>query len=402
MKIVIASEVFLPKIDGITNRLANTIRELENDGHDVLVIAPKGSVAKFCNARVIRVGGIPFLPYPDLMISWPSPRILWELRRFKPDVVHVVGPACLGVWVTLCAIVMRLPIVASYHTDFPNYVGHYRLGWAKNALWWLLRLIHNQANLNLVPSQHTRQELLSHGIHNVGIWSGGVDTELFCPSRRSSARRLLLTGGKELPKDRFLAIYVGRVSHEKNLASLLDLLRGNSRIHLAIVGDGPARKELEHLFADQSVTFCGFLRGEALAEAYASADFFVMPSLTETLGFVTIEAMSSGLPVLAARAGGTKDLVNHGRNGLLYQPLGRGLVSLSNKLTDGPEYLEQLRTEVVASAKRFCWTEQTRGLVEVYQAAVLAKCHSSVAVPLVRLPSQILHTVHVAARKVQP
>lgn len=139
MRIALFSEVFLPKIDGITNRLAHTVRCLVEQGHEVLVFAPATAVPGHAGARVVRVPGPAFPPYPALRLSAPHPRIPWELARFGPDVVHAVGPACLGIWGIAAARTLGLPVVASYHTDLPRYAPLHGLGFARGAIWPLLR-----------------------------------------------------------------------------------------------------------------------------------------------------------------------------------------------------------------------------------------------------------------------
>jgi glycosyltransferase involved in cell wall biosynthesis len=318
MRIAFVTEVFLPKIDGITNRLRHTIETLSAGGHEVLVIAPEDAVDEHAGARVVRVPGPAFPPYPGLRISLPDPRIAWELARFAPDVVHAVGPACLGIWGSLAARSLNLPLIASYHTDFPRYLPGYGLEWVQPALWPLIRSVHNLASRNLAPSRFTCDELRQHGVESVGLWRGGVDTERFHPDKRSLEMRMRLTDGRP---DRPVMLYVGRVSPEKNLGVLARILDATPGLTCAIVGDGPARAELEReTFAGRDARFLGFLRGEELAAAFASADVFVMPSRTETLGFVVLEAMSAGCPVVAARAGGIPDLVDHDETGLLYDP----------------------------------------------------------------------------------
>ncbi|HPG24726.1 MAG TPA: glycosyltransferase, partial [Myxococcota bacterium] len=197
MRIAIATEVFLPKIDGITNRLRNTIRCLVEQGHEVLVIAPAGSVPEYAGARVLAVPGPPFPPYPGLRICLPDPRILWQLYRFRPDVLHAVGPACLGLWTMLAARLLRIPVVASYHTDLPRYLRGYGLGLLQACIWPLIRRIHGLAQRNLCPSTFTKHELEAHGIEDVGIWRGGVDTQLFHPAKRDDGMRARMASGGE-------------------------------------------------------------------------------------------------------------------------------------------------------------------------------------------------------------
>ena len=163
MRVAIFTEVFLPKIDGITNRLSQTVRCLVEQGHEVRVFAPQGSVPLHEGARVIGIPGLPFPPYPGLQVAAPDPRILAELVRFRPNVVHAVGPVCLGFWGILAAQALRIPILASYHTDLPSYLPGYGMGWLSPAVWPLIRNVHNRAHVNLAPSRHTAKELEAPG-----------------------------------------------------------------------------------------------------------------------------------------------------------------------------------------------------------------------------------------------
>jgi glycosyltransferase involved in cell wall biosynthesis len=369
MRIAIVTEVFPPKVDGITNRIANTIRCMKALGHEVLVLAPDTAAPSHPGARVVRVPGVPFPPYPGLRIAAPDPRIAAELWRFDPHVVHAVGPACLGLWGIAAARGLGLPLVASYHTDLPRYLPEYGLGWAQPAIWPLIQRVHNAAHVNLCPSRHTRDELRDHGVENVGLWRGGVDVDLFSPERRSIDMRLRMTDGRP---DGPVGLYVGRISPEKNLHRLAEALETVPDLRLALVGDGPGRAELERTLPPERTTFLGFLRGEELATAFASADVFMMPSTTETLGFVVLEAMSAGAPVVAARAGGIPDLVQDGHNGLLYEPdepgaLGHAVAELLRR--------DAMRRHLQLQGRKFAeagsWLEETRQLIRAYQQAII-------------------------------
>jgi len=369
MRIAIVSEVFLPKIDGITNRLAHTTAALVADGHEVLVFAPEPALAEHAGARVVRVPSLPFPPYPGLRAGLPDPRIALELRRFRPQVLHAVGPTCLGIWGILAARALRIPVVASYHTDLPAYLPEHGLGWAAPAIWPLLRRVHNAARVNLCPSRHTQRELRAHGIENVDIWRGGVDTELFHPSKRSLKMRFRLSGGR---LDRPVVLYVGRLSPEKNLDVLSGIADAVPGARLALVGDGPARAKLERDLRGSAAQFLGFLRGEELAAAFASADVFVMPSTTETLGFVVLEAMSSGLPVVAARAGGIPDLIEDGENGSLYDPAEPlAAAKAVAELLAHPGRRLDLAERARQAALRSSWAHETHKLVDAYRKAIV-------------------------------
>jgi glycosyltransferase involved in cell wall biosynthesis len=383
MRIAIATEVFLPKIDGITNRLRHTIEELTGLGHEVLVLAPDTAVETLAGARVVRVPGVAFPPYPGLRIAAPDPRIPWELLRFRPDVVHAVGPACLGVWASIAARSLGLPLVASYHTDLPRYLPGYGLGFAEPVIWPLLRRVHGLAHINLCPSRFTRDELHEHGIEPVGLWRGGVDTERFDPAKRSLAMRLRLSAGEP---DGPILLYVGRVSPEKNLGIFARVLDAVPNARLAIVGDGPARASLERELRDRRVVFTGFLAGDELAAAFASADVFLMPSRTETLGFVVLEAMAAGCPVIAARAGGIPDLVQHEETGILYDPdREEDAIAAVRELTLHEGKRRFLATMGRKFALESSWLAETRRLLDAYRRAIVVQRSGSTLRRLRRL-----------------
>ncbi len=376
MRIALFTEVFLPKIDGITNRLRHTLDCLAEQGHEVLVFGPLHAQGSHAGFRCIQIPGTPFPLYPDLQVSYADPRIVTSLLRFRPDVVHAVGPASLGVLGVAAARALGIPVVASYHTDLPAYLDRHALDlpalhFAKPAIWPLIRAVHKRAHVNLCPSTVTRDELESQGIGPVGLWRGGVDTARFDPKAATHSMRSRLAGGTPAEQIRALVVYVGRVSAEKNLERLLDLHDAIPGIHVAIVGDGPDRERLESKASGRRIHFSGFLRGVELAEAYASADVFLMPSTTETLGFVVLEAMSAGVPVVAARAGGVRDLVEHGVTGLLFDPEDDRDAALQvRQLLENPVQRAHLSRMARKFAETGSWKQETRRLVGHYERAI--------------------------------
>jgi len=367
MRIALFTEVFPPKIDGITTRLAATLPELVKLGHEVTVFAP-GAAGDLERVRVVRVPALPFPPYPGLAAALPDPRIVARLAWLRPHVVHAVGPVCLGVWGALAARALGLPLVASFHTDLVRYLAGYRLGFARGALQRWLGAVHGLADANLCPSSATRHQLMEEGVARVGIWRGGVDSERFHPERRSFDMRARLTEGRpDLP----LLLYVGRLAREKSIESLAWVMDELPEARLALVGDGPDRGRLERVFRKLPVHFAGFLSGDELACAYASADVFVMPSTTETLGFVALEAMASGLPVVAADAGGLRDVVRHGENGLLYDPKQRkGALAPIQRLLASRGLRLELARMGRKTAENASWEAETRRLVAAYELAI--------------------------------
>jgi glycosyltransferase involved in cell wall biosynthesis len=316
MRIALVCETFLPDVNGVTTTLCRLLEHLQREGHEALLFAPQGAPSHYAGAPVVALGGMPLPMYPEVKLTPPQPGISAQLRRFQPDLVHLVGPAVMGAVVPHVARNLRLPLVASYHTDFGAYSRHYGLGFLQSGVNRWLRWIHNRCRITLCPSTYTLRSLRSWGFRRLKIWGRGVDVERFHPRNRSAAWRTAI-GAK--PDEKVL-LYVGRIAAEKRVDLLPEALHGLEGARLVLVGDGPYRAELQHRCAGLPVQFTGYLKGQELATAYASADAFVFPSDTDTFGQVIQEAMASGLPVVGAKSGGTLDLVRDGITGRLFAP----------------------------------------------------------------------------------
>lgn len=366
MKIAIVTETFHPATDGVVTRLTETIRWLRKHGHDILVIAPDRGITEYEGAAVCGIPSFRFFLYPDMRMALPRPKVGRVLSEFNPDVVHVVNPAVLGVagiWYG-----RRWPLVASYHTNVPAYADYYKLPWLKPVLWSYLRLLHNQADMNVCTSQSVLEELRARGFRNVHLWKRGVNLELFRPERSSLKMRSRLSGGEP---DKRLLLYVGRLAAEKQIEKIRDVLYASDDYRLAIIGDGPHRPALEKHFAGTKTVFTGFLHGEELAAAFASSDLFVFPSTTETLGLVLLEAMASGLPCLAADSGPTREQIQHGVNGFLYDP--RDPLSLTktvNAVWSDPMKLRQAGLGAINTARSLGWEAASEQIIGCYEAVI--------------------------------
>ncbi len=368
MRIALFTETFLPKVDGIVTRLRHTIDHLQRNGDRVLVVAPEGGITEHKGAKVHGVPGVPLPLYPELKLALPPLGTKKVLEEFQPDLIHVVNPAVLGLGGIYYAKTMDIPLIASYHTHLPQYLKHYGLGALEPVLWELLKSIHNQAKLNLCTSTAMVKELESHGIVNVDLWQRGVDTDMFQPHLATSQMRSRLSDGN--PDDTLL-LYVGRVSAEKQIDEIKPILEAIPNTRLAIVGDGPYREALETHFAGTKTNFVGYLQGVELASAFASADAFIFPSRTETLGLVLLEAMAAGCPVVAARSGGIPDIVTDGVNGYLFAPDDpQGAIIATKKLLANPNVKEKLRINARDEAEKWGWSAATRQLQQYYGSII--------------------------------
>lgn len=368
MRIALFTETFLPKIDGIVTRLCHTIEHLQRAGDRVLIFSPEGGIPEYKGAKIYGVPGYPLPWYPELKMAFPRPSIGRKLEEFQPDLIHVANPAILGLGGLYYGKNLGIPLVASYHTHLPQYLQHYGLGMLEGLLWELLKGAHNQAELNLCTSTAMVKELTAHGIERVDLWQRGVDTELFDPDLANPMMRSRLSDGHP---DSPLLVYVGRLGAEKEIDRIKPVLEAIPNARLALVGDGPHRQALEAHFAGTPTNFIGYLRGKELASAYASADAFIFPSRTETLGLVLLEAMAAGCPVVAARSGGIPDIVTDGVNGYLFDPADEnGAIAATIRLLERSQERETLRQNARREAERWGWAAATAQLRRYYQAVL--------------------------------
>lgn len=366
MRIAFITETFLPKVDGVVTRLVRTLDALEALGHEALVLAPPRAPEAYGSFEVVSAPGLPFPWYPELTVALPAAGPARAAARFRPDVVHVINPVFFGTWGALWARSKRLPLVASFHTD-PKVVRDLGLGWFRRPLEVVDREVHNLADVNLATSPQMVSLARRLHIRRVRLWPKAVDSRRFRPDRASAEMRARLTGGSpENP----LVVYAGRVSFEKRVDVLAEAAKRLPEARFAVVGEGPARAWLERELAGTGTVFTGFLAGDALASAYASADVFAFPSDSETLGFAALEAMAAGVCVVAARAGGIPHIVRDDVNGLLVPPGdAAALAGAIRGVLSDPDRRLRLAARGRADSERWSWEASTRELLRLYNAA---------------------------------
>jgi sulfoquinovosyltransferase len=392
-------------VSGMKNRFECLIKGLTGAGDDVVVFTPDRAPPKtFAGASVVGVLGfrLPFYKSATLLLSLGlSLRVLWTLWRQRPDVIHVSTPGVLVFAAVLYSRLFRVPLVMSYHTHIPEYIPRYTWTGLVEPMWSVIRWCTRRADLTLVTSAAMADELARNRCRrkSIDVWQRGVDTDVFHPRFRSAAMRARMASGARIggggdgaaeaassssssssaanaeleDGGAPLLLYVGRLGAEKNVGALKEVLgrvRGTpegARARLVLVGDGPHRATLEAEFAgDEGVTFMGMMRGRELSEAYASADVLLMPSETETLGFVALEAMASGVPVVAVAAGGLTDIITEsGRTGLLYPPKDYAAAAgHAASLVARPEWRRQVGAAGRREVERFGWAAATRKIRE--------------------------------------
>jgi glycosyltransferase involved in cell wall biosynthesis len=359
LSVAVVTETYPPEINGVAITIRRVVQELRHRGHHVQLIRPRqgkgdAAVAETSYEEVL-LTGISIPRYDSLKVGFPARNGLLRLwRRLRPDVVHVVTEGPLGWSAVAAATALGIPCSSDFHTNFHAYSAHYGIGLLRKPITSYLRKFHNKTQATLVPTASLLDQLRGHGFLNLRVVARGVDTRFFHPAMRSIALRARWHAHPRQP----VAMYVGRLAPEKNLALLFNALRAihalRSDVRLIVVGDGPGRAALEA--AHPGVIFAGMRAGADLAAHYASADVFLFPSLTETFGNVTLEAMASGLAVVAYDYAAAHEYIEHGRSGLLAS-LGneREFISLAAGLAGDGHRVAAIGHRARATAERFDW-----------------------------------------------
>ncbi|QHL89808.1 glycosyltransferase [Sphingomonas changnyeongensis] len=319
MRIALVTDAWAPQVNGVVRTLEAVRATLERQGHSVAVISPD------------LYASLPCPTYPEIRLAIASSRSVGQrIAGFGADAVHLAteGPLCLAArrW----CLRHGLPFTTAYHTQFPDYVEK-RTGMPAAWIWRYIRWFHAPARAVLVSTPSIRRTLAAHGVAHLRHWGRGVDLAQFTPDAPPPPAFAGLA--------RPIQLYVGRVAVEKNIAAFLATRHPGTRV---VVGDGPARAELERLYPD--ALFLGALGGRALAGAYAGADVLVFPSRTDTFGLVMIEALACGTPVAAYPVSGPVDVLT-AATGAMREDLGAAIA----------EALTRDRTACAAYGRSFSW-----------------------------------------------
>lgn len=316
VRVAIVTESFLPTLNGVTTSVRQVLEHLRREGHEAMVITPAaGSPRQYAGFPVHEVPAFSFREFP---VGMPVPEVQRLIAAFAPDVIHAASPFLLGAAAVAAGRRLGIPVVAVYQTDVARYTKRNRMRGAERFAWRVVRWIHEGASLTLAPSTAAIADLEHARVPRLARWGRGVDLAGYHPNHRHSPAALQLRD-QLAPRGEVIVGYVGRVAPEKQLERMSQL-RGIDSTRFVVVGDGPARPDLERRMRGIPVTWLGALGGEALATAYAALDVFVHTGTEETFGQTLQEAHASGLPVIAPRAGGPIDLVDHGTTGYLYDP----------------------------------------------------------------------------------
>ncbi len=328
MRVLFCTDTYPPQVNGVSIVTALSVAGLTRLGWECAVVAPEypehtrtqwRGEATPPGVQVVSLPSVALPRYPEVRLALPLASPVHRITEaFRPNLIHCETEFTVGRIGQIAAARAGVPAVSSYHTDFGRYTEAYGFPWLRSRVSAYLGRFHRRSRRVYTPSTASRDEVARLGAAEVEVWGRGVDTELFHPGRRSQAMRAALGMGS-----RFTFLYVGRLSPEKRPEQVIEAFRLASEIlpkgviHLVIAGTGPRESELRAA-APPGVAFLGLLeRQSQLPDLYANSDAFLFASVTETLGLVVLEAMASGLPVIAPAAGGVRDHLVDGENGIV-------------------------------------------------------------------------------------
>jgi len=361
MRVAISAESFLPRTNGVANSVVQVTRELNKLKIPTLIIAPDSYESdNFEGTPVHRVRSFEIPGVHDVDIAFPSTnsleKVLWE---FQPTVAHLASPMVLGRQVLHAAQNLDIPSVAVFQTHISGYADHYRLGTVSFLADNVIRGIHKQATMTLAPSQSSREYLESIDIRAVELWGRGVDRAKFSADFRSELLRA------NYAPDKPLIGFVGRLAPEKNVKILAELSR-NTNVQVVVIGDGPDRLNL--MQAMPGAIFTGRLHDEELAAAIASLDVLVAAGELETFCQVIQEGMASGVPVVAPRIGGPRDLIEHEQTGMFYAPGDRDdMEHQVTRLLTEADLRSRIITNGLHQVAERSWDKLTKDLLRHYR-----------------------------------
>jgi glycosyltransferase involved in cell wall biosynthesis len=374
LRVAVVTETYPPEINGVARTVGLMVEALCERGHEVQLVRPRqrdeSAPSREAGPQLRLVPGMPIPFYRHLQMGFAPPRLLsTEWTKWRPDLVHVVTEGPLGWAAVSTARRLGIPTCSDFHTNFHSYSRHYGMGVFAGIVARYLRSLHNRTGCTLVPTSEMQTNLESLEFERIKVVGRGVDTWLFSPARRSE--RLRATWGCRGSETAVL--YVGRIAPEKNLElfvqAALAMRAVDASVRVVLVGDGPQAAELRVRHPD--FVFAGMRTGGDLAEHYASADVFLFPSTTETFGNVTLEAMASGLAVVAYDYAAARQYLRHEASALL-APLddGAAFVRMAERLAGDADLVSRLRSEARQVAETASWSRAFDDLERVLRKII--------------------------------
>jgi glycosyltransferase involved in cell wall biosynthesis len=374
LRIAVVTETWPPEVNGVAMTLSKLIHHLGQRQHTIQLIRPRQDKAdegvEQAGWSELLLRGLPIPKYPQLKLGLPSKKALikaWSTRR--PDLVHIATEGPLSWSALQAAQVLRLPVTSDFRTNFHSYCQHYGIGWLSKPIVAYLRKFHNRTAYTMVPTQGLRHQLEAMGFKNLKVVARGIDTQLFHPERRSMPLR---DSWRATPQS-IVLLSVGRLAAEKNLdltiRTFQTLKAAGRPVQMIFAGDGPMRAVVQAKCPD--AIFTGMCTHDELASLYASADLLLFPSLTETFGNVTLEALASGTPVLAFDCAAASDFIHDSKNGWLVS--GEDTTAYIDRalaITSDPNTLTAVRDYARLSVEHLGWDAIATQVESIFQSAI--------------------------------
>lgn len=366
-------------INGVATSVMTLKQSLEKCGHEVFLMVPRGVSDGPSDSKVLRFSSteLSFQRSHRFAYPWPLGNF-WKIKKLNLDVIHIHTPFSMGCIARVVAFALGLPVVLTHHTLWEEYA-HYVPFRAKSVLKsfgiWLGRSFANASNYVIAPSQSVKERLLQQGVTApIEVMPTGIDPVLF---QAGDGHRVRSQYG--IKQDEKVCLYIGRLAHEKSIDFLIRsfqlLEQKDPNVRLFVVGDGPARGDLESLARElqieSSLVFTGFVDRAKLKHFQAAADVFWFASVTETQGLVTIEAMAAGLPVVAVEATGSSDTVIHGKTGFLSPSSIADFVAFTEKLFGDSELRRTFGDAGKERAGAFLSSDMGHQTLRIYNCAIL-------------------------------
>ncbi|AOP32739.1 glycoside hydrolase [Leptospira tipperaryensis] len=378
-RIAFVTETYHPEINGVAKTLYRMVNDLVDRGNDVLLFRPRQGLRDQNNTREryreVLMAGCRIPMYSDMRFGFPAKRILKRhFKKEKPDVVHVVTEGPLGWSAVRAAKELGIPVVSDFRTNFHSYAQYYKVGFAGKIVEKYLRNLHNKTKITLTPSQDVVEKLIKQGYDNVQVVSRGIDAELFHPSKRDP----ILRKEWDVSKDQLVVLYVGRIAAEKNIELSIQAFRkiqeNNSNAKMVLVGEGPLKESLQKKNPD--LIFAGLKKGEELAKYFASGDLFLFPSMTETFGNVVLEAMASGIALVAYQYAAAGSYLEHGSSAFL-PAFGKEqeFIDMSCFLSNQTVLRKKMAVKARKKALDCSWNKVAESLESIYSEYSISLIH---------------------------
>jgi phosphatidylinositol alpha 1,6-mannosyltransferase len=372
MKVAIYAGMFKENSDGAVKTLYELVDSLLLAGIEVGIWGFSITPQERKGLTLTSILSVPLPLYPDYRITIPNPKLKKQMKKFDPDVLHITVPDLSGMFLMRYARKHGIPVLTSFHTDFPSYLKSYHMGIFYNLAWRISKWFYNKSRITLAPTEEIIEKLKSKEIKNPKLWSRGIHLHQYSINFRSQLLRTQWGA-----QDKKVILYSGRFVKYKDLETFIEVYKlfkeNNSRdVMFVLAGDGPIRDELVRRMPDAH--FPGYLEGEELSRVYASADLLLFPSTTETFGNVVLEALASGLPAVVSDVGGCKEIVGKSGAGMIakaYDSL--DFYQKCQQLVEDNTLLKKMQKKGLEFAKKRSWKSINHRVIDEYYYLLRSK-----------------------------